>query len=86
MNNTLLKLSMAYCELFMTGTMSDIVIEFDKQYYLGLAEPQALALMVQFLDRGIVARRDVFDLLKRNNLIEDGREFEDAANEADSVM
>ena len=78
--------AIAYCELFMTGTMSDITIEFDKQYYLGLAEPQALALMVQFLDRGIVARRDVFDLLKRNNLIEESREFEDVANEADSVI
>jgi hypothetical protein len=76
----------AYCELFMGGTVTDTVIEFDKQYYLGLAEPQALAMMVQFLDRGIVARRDVFDLLKRNNLIEEAREFEDVANESDNQV
>jgi hypothetical protein len=76
-----------YVNVFMTGNFDEeIMIEFDKQYYLGITEPQALAMMVQFMDRGVVARRDMFDLLKRNNLIDESREFEDVANEADIAV
>lgn len=64
------------------GGETETSIKFDKSYYTGFADAQTLAIMMNLMDRGIVGKRDMFTLLKKNGVIDEERDFDEAIDEA----
>jgi hypothetical protein len=54
---------------FMGGTVEP-VIQVNKEFYDATIDPQLLMAQIQLMDRGVIAKDDVRDLMRRANLID----------------
>lgn len=66
----------------LVGDSVDVDIKFDKSYYTGFTDAQTMAIMMNLMDRGIVSKRDIFSLLKKNGHIDEERDIDEALDEA----
>ena len=57
---------------FMGGTVEPI-IEVNKEFYDATIDPQLLMAQIQLMDRGVIAKDDVRDLMRKANLIDSER-------------
>ena len=53
----------------MGGTVEP-VIQVNKEFYDATIDPQLLMAQIQLMDRGVIAKDDVRDLMRRANLID----------------
>jgi hypothetical protein len=61
--------SLNWAMQFMGGT-AEPVIQVNKEFYDATINPQLLIAQMQLLDRGVIARDDVRDYMRRGNLID----------------
>ena len=57
---------------FMGGTVEPM-IKINKEFYDATIDPQLLMAQIQLMDRGVIAKDDVRDLMRKANLIDSER-------------
>ena len=57
---------------FMGGTVEPM-ISINKEFYDATIDPQLLMAQIQLMDRGVIAKDDVRDLMRKANLIDSER-------------
>jgi len=70
---------------FMGGT-ADVIININKELYSSTLDPQMVIALMQSMDRGVIAKSDLQDNMRKGGLIEAGRSNEDIDGEAEETV
>lgn len=71
------------CALFMGGNPEQVVFELNREYYPATVSPQEMMAQIQLMDRGVLAKKDVRDNLRKGGLV--NRPDEEIDAEAEDV-
>lgn len=71
---------------FVGGIVSDIVIKLNREFYDATLDPQMVVAQMQLMDRGVIAKSDLQDTMRRAGFIDKDRSNEDIDGEAESTI
>lgn len=68
------------------GGAGEVTVEVNKQFYERTIDPQLLTAEIMLLDRGVIAKADMRDNLRRGGMINHGRTDEEIDAEAEETV
>ena len=71
------------CALFMGGNPEQVELELNREYYPATISPQEMMAQIQLMDRGVLAKKDVRDNLRKGGFVQ--RTDEEIDAEAEDV-
>lgn len=71
--------------LFMKGGAGENILKINREFYQATVDPQLLVANMQLMDRGVIAKTDVRNILRKSSLIDVDRTDEDIDNEVGDV-
>jgi len=73
-----------WAKLFMGGT-KETTVNINKEFYDASIDPQMLVAHIQLMDRGVIATKDMRDLMRKANLIDSSRTDDEIDDEAEET-
>ena len=73
-----------WAKIFMGGT-GETTISINKEFYDVSIDPQMLVAHIQLMDRGVIAKADMRDLMRKGNLIDSGRTDDEIDSDAEET-
>lgn len=73
-----------WAKVFMGGT-AETTVNINKEFYDISIDPQMIIAGIQSMDRGVIATKDMRDLMRKANLIDSSRSDEDIDSEAEEA-